>query len=79
MPEHFNNSVGQFVTGKHNFRDVLKRQSEIQTIRTGIEHNYEPVDLRDQAACGATDEGLYETEKRQRDTGQVAAKKKIVT
>lgn len=79
MPAHYNAAVGQFVGGKHDFRDALKRKSEEQTLRTGIEHNYEPVDLKDKDACGATDEGLYETEKRQRDSGQVASKKKIVT
>lgn len=79
MPEHYNSAVGEFVSGKHSFRDALKRKSEEQTLRTGIEHNYEPVDLRDQAACGATDEGLYETEKKQHDSGQVTSTKKIMT
>lgn len=79
MPEHYNHAVGEFVSGKHSFRDALKRRGEEQSIRTGTEHNYEPVDLRDQAACGATDEGLYETEKRARDTGETTSTKKIVT
>lgn len=64
MPEHFNNAVGDFVTNKQQFYDGLKRQSEEHTIRTGVEHDYQPIDpsdMKDQSAHGVTDEGLDAT------------------
>jgi hypothetical protein len=64
FPEHFNNSVGEFVSNKRQFYDGLKRQSEVQSIRTGVEHNYQPVDptdMADPSAHGVTDEGLDAT------------------
>lgn len=68
MPEHFNPSVGQYVTNKQSFTDALKRKSESATLATGIEQTFQPVDLRtDPSSFGVTDEGLYETEKHQHD------------
>jgi hypothetical protein len=64
VPEHFNNSVGEFVTNKRQFYDGLKRQSEASSIRTGIEHDFQPVDptdMRDASAHGVTEEGLDST------------------
>jgi hypothetical protein len=69
FPEHFNNSVGEFVSNKHQFYDGLKRQSEVQSARTGIEHDFQPVDptdMRDASAHGVTDEGLDDTNRRLR-------------
>lgn len=66
MPEHYNNAVGQFVTNKRQFYDGLKMKSEEASIRTGMDHNYEPIDPSDMAdakAHGVTDEGLDTTEK----------------
>lgn len=78
MQPHFNNATGEYVTGERNFKDALKRKSEEMTVRTGMEHNYAPVDLREKDALGVTDEGLDETRKRLHDTGQETSGKKII-
>lgn len=66
MPEHYNTAVGEFITSKQQFYDGLKRQSEVASIRTGIDHNYEPLDPSDMAEAsshGVTEEGLDITRK----------------
>jgi predicted nucleic acid-binding Zn ribbon protein len=69
VPEHFNRSAGEYVTGERQLRDAFKRQSEAATIRTGIEHNFVPIDLADKKALGVTDEGLSETYDRRTKLG----------
>lgn len=64
MPEHFNNTLGEHVSNPRQFSDGLKRKSEEVSIRTGISHDFQPVDpadMRDMAAHGVTEEGLDET------------------
>jgi hypothetical protein len=64
MPEHFNNAVGEFITGKQQFYDGLKRKSEEAWARTGLDHDFQPIDpsdMRDPSAHGVTDEGLEAT------------------
>lgn len=61
MPEHFNNSVGKYVSNESKLRDEFKRLSETATARTGIPHNYVPVDPMDKETLGVTDEGLDAT------------------
>ena len=66
MSEHFNHSLGEFVTNRRAFYDGLKRQSEAVSARTGIEHDFQPLDpsdLADPSAHGVTDEGLEATER----------------
>lgn len=58
VPDHFNHALGKYVTGNRQLRDEFKRQSDDATERTGIVHQYEPVDFRDTEALGVTDEGL---------------------
>ena len=69
MQEHWNPTTGSYVKNERHFVDELKRSSEEMSHKTGMEHNYQPVDLRDMAACGVTDEGLEHTKKVRRDTG----------
>lgn len=69
MPEHFNNTTGQVVSSSKQFADQLKRQSEEATIRTGIEHNFVPVDAADKKAFGVTNEGLAATYDRRKKLG----------
>ena len=47
MHEHMNHTTGTLVSDMRGFRDALKRKSEEATLRTGVEHNYEPVDPAD--------------------------------
>lgn len=61
MPEHFNNSTGTYVTNKTQLADDFKRLSEAATERTGIPHNFVPVDPQDKETLGVTDEGLDST------------------
>lgn len=71
MAEHYNPSVGTVVSSKRQHFDLLKRQSEAATIRTGIPHNYVPVDPADsRAVFGVTDEGLDATRAREVEDGK---------
>jgi putative FmdB family regulatory protein len=75
--EHFNTAVGSHVTSKREFGDKLKAASDRQSARTGLAHNYVPVDLRDREACGVTDEGLDATRKHRVDSGMVETKRYV--
>lgn len=55
---HYNDTVGAPVSSMHEFNELLKVRSMEQTENTGMEHNYQPVDPRDRAAFGITDEAL---------------------
>lgn len=70
MPEHFNTSVGTFVSNEQQFKDQLKVQSEIATLRTGLEHNFVPHDPREsKEALNVTEEGLEATYRKRRELG----------
>ncbi len=59
-------SDGVEVTSDRQHRDHLKRLSEAQTTRTGIESHYVPVHPADQREVyGITDEGLDSTYRRE--------------
>lgn len=58
-------------------RDQLKMTADRQTERTGIPHNYSPVDLRDKEALGVTSEGLDSTYDRLRRIGNHPAADKL--
>lgn len=66
MPEHFNYSVGSYVSNERQLRDAIKVTGEEQYYRLGIENNYEYLsasDMADASAHGVTDEGLEATER----------------
>ena len=69
MSDGFNPTVGKYVSGKRQFEEELKIASAQATERTGIEHNFKPVDLRDTKALGITEEGLAEANKVRHDRG----------
>lgn len=58
--EHFNLATGAYVTNRTQFEDRLKMASEEQTLKMGMEVDYQPVDMRDAAACGLTPEDVAE-------------------
>lgn len=58
---HPNHSTGTVVSDPRQFERDLARKSEEQTERTGIQHNYVPVDHSDTTKLGVTDAGLKET------------------
>lgn len=47
MADHWNNTTGQVVGSMREFKEQLKRKSEEATLKSGIEHNYEPIDYSD--------------------------------
>lgn len=44
MQDHYNNTTNSMIGSNRQFREELKRQSETATLKTGIEHNFEPID-----------------------------------
>lgn len=70
MPEHFNHSVGEWVTNRRAFYDALKRKSEESSVRTGMTVDLQPLgpsDMAEASAHGVTDEGLDATYRQQFD------------
>lgn len=58
MPEHFNDSVGEYVTNERSFKDALKHKSDGMSERLGMDVNYQPIDWQDRKSLGVTDEGI---------------------
>lgn len=44
MHDHYNPTTGTVIGSDRQFREELKQMSEVATQKTGIEHNYEPID-----------------------------------
>lgn len=44
---HYNHSVGKYVRSDRDYRDALRRASDTQSAVTGIDADYQPVDLLD--------------------------------
>lgn len=61
MHEHFNRTVGKPISDMRQFERELKKQSDLATETTGVEHRYVPVEAGDHAAVGATSEGIDES------------------
>lgn len=70
-------AVGEHVHSRRQFADKLKAASDRQSARTGLAHNYVPIDLRDREACGVTDEGLESTARAEVAAGKVEAKRYV--
>lgn len=49
---YFAPSFGTVVTSRQHAKDLAKIASEEQTLRTGVEHNYEVIDTHDDEAAG---------------------------
>jgi len=69
MPDHYNQSAGLYVTGEKELKDTYKRLSDVATERTGIPHNFVPVDHRDKQRLGVTNAGLDATYNRRKKLG----------
>lgn len=69
MPAHYNQSAGTYVSNERQLHDSFKAQSEAASIRTGIEHNFTPVDPQDTERLGVTTEGLGATYDRRKALG----------
>jgi len=58
MEEHWNTSVNAPVRSMQDFKRQLKIKGDQYTESTGIEVNYQPVDMSDTKALGVTREGI---------------------
>jgi hypothetical protein len=61
MKEHWNTAVGAYVSNRQQMDDALKRQSEVASVRTGVDHDYQyvsPAEMADPSAHGVTEDGL---------------------
>lgn len=70
MPEHFNHSVGAYVSNERQMRDALKVASEEASVRRGLDHDFQymsPSDMQDASAHGVTEEGLDDSYRARHD------------
>lgn len=74
MPEHWNHAVNRPISSMAQFRSELARQSDEATQRTGIPHDFQPVDIHDKQSLGVTDEGMDSTLRQQTNSGAREAK-----
>lgn len=72
---HYNHSVGKYVRTAGEFKSELTRASDAHSERTGIDHDFRPIEMNE--APGVTSEGLDSTAKRKRDTGETQPTKRI--
>lgn len=71
FPEHFNQSIGQYVNNNREFTDGLKRSSAEMSERMGQHVDYQPLgpsEMAEASAHGVTEEGLEDTRRRQHDS-----------
>lgn len=54
MPEHFNASLGKFVSNHGQFADGLKHKSDEMSARMGVDISYSEVDINDKKALGVS-------------------------
>ena len=70
MPEHFNHSVGSYVSNERQLRDALKVASAEASNRLGMDHDFQymsPADMADASSHGVTEEGLDDTYRARHD------------
>jgi len=71
MIGHFNPTVGGYVHGKRDLTEQLHIASEQATARTGIPHDFKPIDMRDTDALGVHATESVDSDNRQRhDSGR---------
>lgn len=64
MQEHWSDTIGGYVSDRRKFKSALRQKSDEMTERTGIPHDYQPIDpdtYRDRDAMKVTSEGLDST------------------
>ncbi len=67
MQAHFNHTVGNYVTNDADFRSKLRQASDELSAKSGIEHDFQPVDGADRAALGVTEEAVAEKQRHIKD------------
>lgn len=69
-PGHYNLAVGAYVSSDSDLREKLKAASEQASIKTGIDHDYRPVDMRDRERFKVDGSGLESTARARHDAGK---------
>lgn len=64
---HYSPAVGKPVSSQKEFREDLKRASEEATLRTGMPHDFQPIDIRDHPPKNM--EALEVTHRKHRELG----------
>ena len=71
MIGHYNPTVGGYVHGKRDLTEQLHIASEQATARTGIPHDFKPIDMRDTDALGVhATESVDNDNKARHDSGR---------
>jgi hypothetical protein len=70
LADGFSPATGTYVSGNRNLREQFKIASAQATERTGIPHNFQPVDMRDTETLGITEEGLADDNRTRHDRGE---------
>lgn len=72
MMSHWNATTGTEVSDMKGFKDDLKRKSEEATLKSGVEHNYEPIEYADlRPVIDASEaKGLEETNRARHAAGE---------
>lgn len=76
LPEHFNHSIGSYVSNSAGLTTELSRKSDEMSERMGFAVKYETVDPRD--TPGVSEHGLEATERRAFDTPGADRPKKLI-
>jgi hypothetical protein len=75
---HQDPKTGRIYTSEREFARDLKTRSQIATDRTGIVHDFQPVDLFDPSVAPSSDDGLKEQHDAQIARGEKTSKGKFV-
>lgn len=78
MHEHYNPALGRTVSSRREMREAAKVASAEATERTGILHDYQPVDLRDPSVAPDSDDGLQSQHDRAVEEGRRESKGRFV-
>lgn len=78
MHEHYNASLGRVVSSRREMREAAKVASAEATERTGILHDFQPVDLRDPSVAPDSDDGLQSQHDRAVVEGRKESKGRFV-
>ena len=77
LPAHFNAATNTYVENEAHLKSVMRQQSDALTERTGVVHDFQPVDRRDKEALGVTEEGLDKTYDARVKAGLTEAKRYV--
>ena len=71
MHSHMDSTTGKLISDPKQFKNELRAKSDEMSERTGLEHDYQPVDPHDTSGLKVTEDGLRETYDRKVRTGEI--------